>query len=51
MKTMNNFFASKNFELSTRMPTPPRDDPKGGKDKGSALANKKPVPTPKVAND
>ena len=30
MDTMSNFFASRNFELKTRMPTPPRgkEDPK-----------------------
>ena len=33
MATMNNFFTSKNFELKTRMPTPPKREPVKGKEK------------------
>jgi len=33
MGTMTNFFASKNFELSTRMPTPPLRQNKDGADR------------------
>lgn len=43
MGTMSNFFASKNFELHTRMPTPPPDpskDPKAASKTPAAGAKK-----------